>query len=668
MNPTPEQLAARLNPTPATVYTPSAGLSTDTNREWLYLSGANGVQAMNIRNVLTGNQITAANQKYGNAMGAINGARDLLSSQYGIDINGLPTVNRADMDAAQMGAGHVGSNGMADYGESTINNFVSQKAATVTPTTVNNIPNTLAPGGTNSPAGAPAGQIDYTLHPGETIAAYNARIAAANPNLPAPGTTSSTGITNNAPMPTAIGNPITPPVSGGMGTPNLPKPTGASALDTFSQSLTAQLATQQEQLKASYQAQADKYQTQITDLNKQQQELQQLQDAGMASYSSVTQQETASKQAALALEQKQYQENYDASQALINEMSGLLTTGNQVIQQMKDTTGLASIMSPRIAQTMTDVAARAGVIQAVLAARNNQIGVAQNQLQSSLSAISSIANDQINYYKSVIDFYQQQKSDNAAQISSLSKDQKSYIDAQISQLEQTVANTQNTAALISKAMLDPSTALTYAKAGVSLTDSVYQINYKLAVQGYAQELSDSSNKMASAGYSSTPIAGVQPVMTTDSQGNQKAWYKEATTGGFTIGNTRFDAQGNVVATAPAKTSMPTPVTGGYKFTATQLNTGAATAVLTLDSFKGLPGEVQNFYINSKPLATAFVDALAAVKGGSSSAEQVKGNIQAMNIPAEVKTHLIQQVDAIPAKPKMNMLGDIWAGVKSLIGL
>ncbi len=49
-----------------------------------------------------------------------------------------------------------------------------------------------------------AAPIDYTLHPGESIAQYNARIAAANPNLPAPGTTSSTGVTNTA-------QPIAPP-------------------------------------------------------------------------------------------------------------------------------------------------------------------------------------------------------------------------------------------------------------------------------------------------------------------------------------------------------------------------------------------------------------------------------------------------------------------------
>ncbi len=71
--------------------------------------------------------------------------------------------------------------------------------------------------------------IDYTKHPDESIQQYNARIAAANPNLPAPGTTSPTGITNSA-LPGL-------PQGGGATQPQLPGSTDspilsfASALD-----------------------------------------------------------------------------------------------------------------------------------------------------------------------------------------------------------------------------------------------------------------------------------------------------------------------------------------------------------------------------------------------------------------------------------------------------
>lgn len=78
------------------------------------------------------------------------------------------------------------------------------------------------------------------------IAAYNARIAAANPNLPAPGTTSSTGVTNSVPatsansiMPTpgvlSTTNPTTPT------TPTTPVATPAD--DTHSGTLQTQANT-----------------------------------------------------------------------------------------------------------------------------------------------------------------------------------------------------------------------------------------------------------------------------------------------------------------------------------------------------------------------------------------------------------------------------------------
>lgn len=284
-----------------------------------------------------------------------------------------------------------------------------------------------------------------------------------------------------------IGNPMSPPSASG-GSPSFQQPQGTTTVANYTTSMAASIQSQQQQLQDAYKQQEQQYQSKVDALTKQQQDLQQLQDNGMISEHSTIMQETADKQAAYDQEKRQFQENYQANQALVNEMDGLLTQGNQIVEQMQNTTGLSSIMQPRIAKTMSDVAARTGVIQAVLSARNGQIGQAQNQLRTSLDAISSIAGDQINYYKSVIDFYQQQKSDNASQIASLMKDTKSYADAQISLLESNLQQTQQTAQLIQKAMLNPDTAIAYAKAGVTLNDTVEQINQKLATYEEAQQL------------------------------------------------------------------------------------------------------------------------------------------------------------------------------------
>lgn len=81
--------------------------------------------------------------------------------------------------------------------------------------------------------------IDYTKHPDESIQQYNARIAAANPNLPAPGTVSPTGVVNNA----TPGDQLPALPSGGGAAPSpyqLPdiKPTGNNLVD-FANALNA---------------------------------------------------------------------------------------------------------------------------------------------------------------------------------------------------------------------------------------------------------------------------------------------------------------------------------------------------------------------------------------------------------------------------------------------
>lgn len=152
---------------------------------------------------------------------------------------------------------------------------------------------------------------------------------------------------------------------------------------------------------------------------------------------------------------------------------------------------------------MTDVQAQAGVISAALSAYSDQIGLAQNQLKSATDAITSIASDQINYYQNIVSFYNNQQKTNDTQIVSLTKTQQTYIDGQIQILQDQVTQTQQTATQISQAMLNPTTALAYAKAGVSLTDSPALINQKLATYAQAQQMQWSAPKAVGGDYIQT---------------------------------------------------------------------------------------------------------------------------------------------------------------------
>ena len=118
----------------------------------------------------------------------------------------------------------------------------------------------------------------------------------------------------------------------------------------------------------------------------------------------------------------------------------------------------------------------------------------------------------------------------------------------------------------------------------------------------------------------------------------------------------------------ASAAEDTTTTGGYRFTSTQLNTGAATAALSLANFNSLDGEIKNFYINSKSVVSLFNEALASIKDGSATKEQVKTNIQSMNIPDTVKQYLAQQVDTVLEPAKESFLSGVWSSIKGLIGL
>lgn len=87
--PTPEQLAARLNPTPSNIQMPSAGLFRAVGDFGTAIFNANG-QQFDILNAFGGGAAS------GDAGGQAGTARRVLMERYGIDFNSLPQVNIGD--------------------------------------------------------------------------------------------------------------------------------------------------------------------------------------------------------------------------------------------------------------------------------------------------------------------------------------------------------------------------------------------------------------------------------------------------------------------------------------------------------------------------------------------------------------------------------------------
>jgi len=540
--------------------------------------------------------------RYAQGQGFAPGAITIGTYDPGINLGTSKWVSQSEALALQQ-------QGLADYQASGQSNphMISAYQATIdqlqgaAPSTKSitseNFPVTEATAPTNLPSFYTAPNVSYHQAFNDGVSGQGTGSVAGVGPL---GQISPTGVPS--PAQTTISNPVTPPSAvGSVSAPTFATPQGAQAANQFNTSIAASTQATKDALQAEADKRAAEYQRQIDGLKTKETELQQLQDAGMLGLKDTTFKESADKQKELDLEKQRFDENYNASQALIGELGTLLTQGNQAVEQMLGTTGLASIMNPRISKTMSDVSARAGVIQAVLSARSNQMSQAQNQLQAATNAISSIYGDQLDYYKTVVNYYAGLKDENNNKILNITKDQKQYADMKINLLENDLNQLQATSQAIQKAMLDPDTALMYAKAGVTLNDSVEGINRKLATYQYSQEVYNISNTMSGNGYSQFPIAGVAPVQITDSQGNVRNYYKapELAVPGqnnYTLGmnQVRFDDQNNVVAVGPTKATEDTvpgsayqeispgatvfdPVTGQAVFTAPTTPSQAGTA-------------------------------------------------------------------------------------------
>lgn len=88
--------------------------------------------------------------------------------------------------------------------------------------------------------------------------------------------------------------------------------------------------------------------------------------------------------------------------------------------------------------------------------------------------------------------------------------------------------------------------------------------------------------------------------------------------------------------------------GGYKFTSTQLNKGASNAGLSLDEFKQLSGEDQNFYINN---ATALKDMKKIIDqeiqdNGREALGSLREEIDNSNLPQAAKEELKAYAESI----------------------
>jgi len=309
-------------------------------------------------------------------------------------------------------------------------------------------------------------------------------------------------------------------------TPTLPTPIAPTVQEQYTQSALTTLQVQQDAYQkaldkqlADTKAQRDDVQAELDDLRKQQKEA--ITDQGTAAIK-----EKQQKLDYLEEEKARFDENYDIVQGLASQLQDILTTGNALIQQQKGETGLAAIRTPRVNQTISDVAAQAGVLQATISVYNGQMSQAQSQLVNASNVITSAFADQIDYYKTLVNFYESEVSETGEKLITLTKDEKGYLDSQITYLENQMNLTQANVENIKNLMTSPESALFLSKAGVTLNDPPAVVAEKIATQTQRNNVEETINNYVTQGYEYVPFPQAGQDLMTISVGGQSLAFKK----------------------------------------------------------------------------------------------------------------------------------------------
>lgn len=286
-------------------------------------------------------------------------------------------------------------------------------------------------------------------------------------------------------------------------------------------------------------------------------------------------------------------QNFMDNQKAIAELETLWTEAMNGINQMKSQTGLASIRTPRINQAIDYYNARKGVLQAVMAARDDQINFAHSIIDNAAEKSAASKNEQISYYNALLSFYSGQQGIQENRIATLTQTEQKYIDKQIGILENDLAQAEETTSYIKQLMVNPATASLMQDANINLNMSVAQINEALAGAANIKEARDTANSMVANGYSeitqwevtNKPEGTVQTI--TNPDGSKSYFYKAEKTSEGEIPTTR---EINGV------TYQYNPTTGQWEQPSTRLP--------------------NTLYMGGVPVASADLGQTAGIGGGS----------------------------------------------------
>lgn len=299
---------------------------------------------------------------------------------------------------------------------------------------------------------------------------------------------------------------------------DLPEPEAVNIYNTRLNSLESNLTNLRKSLEDSYKTQRETNQPEIERLQKEQEKITaEMDPTKRATYneekSIEANQLQAAKSASATLEQ-----DFMKRRKMVDELEGLMNMANATLGKEKGMPLSQRVLNARTSRTMSDISARAGVLESVFSALDGNISQAHNLINQAQSTVSASWNDNLNYYKTLLDL-------NNKKLLTLDEENKEIAEKETALIESDIKKLEETSNYVKELMIDPDTAQFMADAGVTLSDSIDEINEKIASQARIKEIADIKNEMVTDGYTYVPFptstAGLIPI----TAGGQTMYFK-----------------------------------------------------------------------------------------------------------------------------------------------
>lgn len=278
----------------------------------------------------------------------------------------------------------------------------------------------------------------------------------------------------------------------------MPSPEAPQAAETFQTGLTAEVTTARTELEDRLRDERDRALRAQEELNKKLEQIQQESDPRKRETFEQEQEILQNQLRAAQTASETLEEDFTKRRSLVGELERLMTEGNALISRARNAPVSLSVLNKSVNRTIQDVQARAGVVQAVLSALDGNLAQAHNLINTAQGAVRAYWNDQVNYNNAYL---------NLVNSGSLAKEKINvdYANSQISLAERKLNDLERTANYINDLMIDPNSAQFIADAGVTLNDSVDEINEKIAEQSRKEEIKDVINDLTLEGFKHVPF-------------------------------------------------------------------------------------------------------------------------------------------------------------------